>query len=171
MKKFGLILLIILILSVLCSCSGGNIQNESTEKETQITTGYETSKMKETNTTKKTANSITVKVGGKSFPAQLYDNETAQAFSDMLPLTLDMQELHGNEKYYYMSESLPTNSSAVKKINSGDIMLYGDDCVVLFYDNFLTPYSYTKIGKIDNPAELVEAVGSGDVTVEFQLND
>lgn len=169
MKKLSLILLIFLILSVLCSCSSDIIQDKNTEKETQITTEYEATEMKETSTTKKTAKTITVNAGGKSFSAQLYDNETAQAFSDMLPMTLDMQELHGNEKYYYMEGSLPTDSSAVGKINSGDIMLYGDDCVVLFYDSFSTQYSYTKIGRIDNPSGLAEAVGNGNVTVEFKI--
>lgn len=47
-------------------------------------------------------------------------------------------------------------------------MLYGSDCIVLFYESFRTPYLYMKIGSIDNPEELKEAIGSGSVTVTFQ---
>ena len=36
------------------------------------------------------------------------------------------------------------------KINAGDIMLYGNNCLVVFYKSFDTTYSYTKIGHIDN---------------------
>lgn len=72
-----------------------------------------------------------------------------------------MSELHGNEKYYYFNKSLPTNSERVGRIENGDLMLYGSDCLVLFYESFSSGYSYTKLGKVDNPSELEDAVGSG----------
>lgn len=46
-------------------------------------------------------------------------------------------------------------------------MLYGDDCIVLFYDSFTTPYSYTKIGYIENADGLENAVGKQDAQVSF----
>ncbi len=111
--------------------------------------------------------SITVKVNGHAFSTTLYDNETARAFKERLPFTLDMSELNGNEKYYYLPESLPRNSSRPSVINAGDIMLYGDDCVVIFYESFSTSYSYTPIGKIDAPDGLAAAIGSGNAQVVF----
>lgn len=115
------------------------------------------------------SNKITVTVGGKTFTATLADNETAEAFKALLPLTLDMTELNGNEKYNYLTNSLPTNASNPGTIHAGDIMLYGSSCVVLFYDTFNTSYSYTRIGQIDDPTGLADAVGSGNVTVTFSL--
>lgn len=112
-------------------------------------------------------NKITISAGGATFTATLADNETARAFARMLPLTLDMSELNGNEKYYYLDSSLPTDSSNPGTINTGDIMLYGSDCLVLFYKTFNTSYSYTRIGKVDNPQQLEAALGRGDVTVTF----
>lgn len=113
-------------------------------------------------------NVVMVKIGDKEFNLALYDNPTAAAFKDILPLTLDMSELNGNEKYFYLPGSLPTNAERVGKINAGDIMLYGSSCIVLFYETFDTPYSYTKIGHIEAAAGLKEAVGSRSVTVTFE---
>ncbi|MBD5111305.1 MAG: hypothetical protein HDT42_02040 [Ruminococcaceae bacterium] len=110
---------------------------------------------------------IKITVNGRAFSATLYDNETARAFKERLPLTLDMSELNGNEKYYYLPEGLPKNSSRPSGINTGDIMLYGSDCLVIFYDSFSTSYSYTPIGKIDGPNGLAAALGSGNVQVSF----
>jgi hypothetical protein len=47
-------------------------------------------------------------------------------------------------------------------------MLYGNNCVVLFYETFNSSYSYTRIGAIDNPSGLASALGSGDVSVRFE---
>ncbi len=111
--------------------------------------------------------SITVTINGRDFSATLYDNETSRAFKERLPLTLDMSELNGNEKYYYLPDSLPRNSSVPSGINAGDIMLYGDDCIVIFYESFSTSYSYTPIGKIDDPDGLAAALGNMSVQVAF----
>jgi len=110
---------------------------------------------------------IQITAGGQTFSAVLYNNNTVQEFVGLLPLTLDMSELNGNEKYYYFDGSLPTDSENVGYINTGDIMLYGSDCLVLFYDSFSTPYSYTRLGYVNDPDGLADALGSGDVTVTF----
>lgn len=120
---------------------------------------------KEDNTMKQ----ITVQVENQQFTAIIYENDTTKALLNRLPVTLDMNELNGNEKYFYLSESLPMDSERVGKINTGDIMLYGSECLVLFYDSFSTPYSYTRIGYIENPEELADAVGSENVTVTFSV--
>lgn len=54
---------------------------------------------------------IQITADGKTFTAELCDNKTAQAFADLLPLKLDMSELNGNEKYYYLDSALPASAS------------------------------------------------------------
>lgn len=110
---------------------------------------------------------IEITVNGHTFSAELFDNDTAKALKERLPLTLDMSELNSNEKYCYLSDSLPTNSSRPSGIHTGDIMLYGSDCLVIFYESFSTSYSYTPIGKINDPDGLAAILGSGSVQVTF----
>lgn len=108
---------------------------------------------------------IVVSVGGKSFTAKVEDSETGRAFVAKLPLTLSMTELNGNEKYSY-GVSLPTASRYCSTIEAGDLMLYGSNCVVLFY-GAAGGYSYTRIGRLTSTAGLVSAVGNGSASVTF----
>ena len=111
---------------------------------------------------------INIIVGSKTFTATLADSETGEAFAALLPLTVTMNELNGNEKYHYLSTSLPTAAYQPGTIQAGDLMLYGNNCVVLFYETFNTSYSYTRLGAIDNPSGLAEVLGVGNVSVHFE---
>ena len=86
----------------------------------------------------------------------------------MLPLEVSMTELHNNEKYADLTNSLPTNSSNPQTIKSGDLMLYGSRTLVLFYKSFSTSYIYTKLGSIDDVTGLEEALGEGNVIIKFE---
>lgn len=110
---------------------------------------------------------LSIQVNGKTFKITLEENETTEALTKVLPLKIIMNELNGNEKYYYLDTMLPSNPIRVEKIESGDIMLYGDNCLVIFYEDFKTTYSYTRIGKIENTEGLKEALGSGNVEMEI----
>lgn len=101
-----------------------------------------------------------------SLTATLENNTTVKALLNLLPLEIDMSELNGNEKFYYLSETLPTNLENVESIQAGDIMLYGDDCLVIFYETFNTSYHYTKIGHIDYE-NLRELLGNSNITVRI----
>ncbi len=111
---------------------------------------------------------INIIIGSKTFTATLADSETGEAFAALLPLTITMNELNGNEKYHYLSSSLPTAAYQPGTIHAGDLMLYGNNCVVLFYETFNSSYSYTRLGSIDDPSGLASALGSGNVSVRFE---
>jgi len=113
--------------------------------------------------------SLRITVGGKVFTATLSDNVGANAFKAMLPLTMNMTELNGNEKYFRLPKNLPTNASNPGTIKSGDLMLWGPETFVVFYEGFSTSYSYTKLGTITNAAGLADALGSGNVTITIEL--
>ena len=107
---------------------------------------------------------MNVIINNREYNVILEDNETVKEFLNLLPQEFSMEELNGNEKYAYMSESLPTNAINPMHIMAGDIMLYGDHCIVIFYKSFDTSYSYTKIGHIDNLSNL----GNGSIHVRFE---
>ena len=107
---------------------------------------------------------INVTINGKKYEANLENNETAKSLVNLLPREFNMNELNGNEKYVYLDTKLPMDASNPKHISKGDIMLYGDNCLVIFYESFDTSYSYTKIGHIDN----LDDLGNNSVLVKIE---
>ena len=112
---------------------------------------------------------LQIQVDDATFSATLLDTLATEALLDLLPLTLNMQELNGNEKYATLPQALPTDAAQPGQIQTGDLMLYGSDCLVLFYEDFPTSYSYTPLGKIDDPQGLAQALGAGNVEVHLEI--
>lgn len=112
---------------------------------------------------------IRITLDGAVFSGKLRDNAAARALLALLPLTLDMSELNGNEKYYNLPERLPTDTREVGQIRTGDLMLYGPDCLVLFYKDFRTSYRYTRLGYIEDTRGLAAALGTGSVRVVLSV--
>jgi hypothetical protein len=108
-----------------------------------------------------------ITVGTQRFAVTLEDNSTARAFVHLLPATFVMTELNGNEKYARLPRSLPTKAVQPGTIRAGDILLYGNDTVVVFYETFQTSYSYTPIGRVVDGDGLAMALGPGNPRVVF----
>jgi hypothetical protein len=106
-------------------------------------------------------------VGEHRMAVTLADTEAARAFGARLPMTLDMADLNGNEKKFDLPTDLPANASRPGMIRNGDLMLYGANTVVLFYLTFDSPYSYTRLGRVDDPDGLAQALGRGSAKVRF----
>ena len=106
-------------------------------------------------------------VGEHRFALSLTDNAAARAFAAQLPLTLDMEELNGSEKHAQLPQALPANVSRPGTIHTGDLMLYGTSTLVVFYETFTSAYSYTRLGRVDDPAGLAHALGKGGIRVVF----
>ena len=119
--------------------------------------------------TNPTGSKMRLKIGNSSFTATLYDNATVTAFKSRLPMSVNMIELNGNEKYFDLPQGLPTNAAIPGTVQNGELMLYGSNTLVLFYKSFSTSYSYTELGRIDDVTGLVAALGTGSVSVTFEL--
>jgi hypothetical protein len=155
MKKSFLLCLFIISLLIVTGCSNKSKLNDTNnQQENNID-------VVDSNEVIKTMKAI---IKDEEYIINLEDNETARSFVNLLPQELNMSELNGNEKYVYLDTIIPTNSSNPKRINAGDVMLYGNNCLVIFYKSFDTSYSYTKIGHIDNLPNL----GNGSITVKFE---
>lgn len=106
-------------------------------------------------------------VGARRFSVRLEDNPTALELKQMLPVTFDMTELNGNEKLVRLPRSLTINEIRPGTIRTGDVLLYGNDTLVVFYKTFQSSYSYTRIGRIEDSAGLTDALGPGNPRVTF----
>ena len=107
---------------------------------------------------------IVITINNKEYTALLDENETAKQFEKMLPMDIKMNELNGNEKYCYLDTTFIVNSYSPKHIEKGDIMLYGNNCLVIFYKSFDTSYTYTKIGHIDD----LDDLENENIVVKFE---
>nr|WP_320024291.1 cyclophilin-like fold protein [uncultured Acetobacterium sp.] len=171
MKKIFLILGLLTLCLCLVACDSGQTQkSESVNQENTATVSDPETTEEKVAVNLPAMNNIKITVNGQEFSATLYDNQTTQNFVKKLPLTIDMSELNGNEKFYYLEEPLPVAAEQIGEIRAGDLMLYGDDCLVLFYENFSSAYRYTRIGAIENAEGLAEAVGDGAVKIAFSLS-
>jgi len=154
MKKIFTIILTALMIS---GCVG----------ETKETESIKVNEEQKIMTTINQENQIQIQIGNKIFNATLENNPTVEAFLKKLPLDIELEELNGNEKYYRFNEIFPTDDSNPKNIHTGDLMLFNGNYFVLFYKDFSTGYSYTRLGKIDNIEELTEAVGKGAIKIKI----
>ena len=151
-KRLIVSILVIVSLFMIVGCNSKKIK--SSENDNNIIE----------NDSAEVISSMKVIINGKQYVIQLEDNKTAKSFVNLLPQEYNMSELNGNEKYIYLDITLPTNPSNPKHINSGDVMLYGNNCLVIFYKSFDTSYSYTKVGHIDN----LDNLGNGSITAKFE---
>ena len=156
MKKVLLIAICSLLISTGCSNNSNNINNNEINNPTSEVNENKENEIK--------VPDIKVLVNDKTYTLKLENNKTVEEFINLLPQEFTMSELNGNEKYVYMDNSLTTNSYKPKNIEKGDVMLYGDNCLVIFYKSFDISYSYTKIGHIDN----LENLGNGSITAKFK---
>ena len=140
-KKIILFLLLFTIISILTGC----INNKKTEENEAI-------------------KEMKVIINNEEYTINLEDNKTAKKLVELAPLEVTMKELNGNEKYIYLENNLPVDSYKPGHIEKGDVMLFNDNCIVIFYKSFDTEYGYTKIGHIDNLPDL----GNQDIIARFE---
>lgn len=108
-------------------------------------------------------------VEGVTFPATFADNQGAEALADLLtdgPLTLSLEDYGSFEKVGSLGQSLPTSNTHMST-QSGDIVLYQGNQIVLFYGS--NAWSYTPLGQVTDLTGWQEALGHGDVTVTLSL--
>lgn len=135
------------------------------ESESENETGRESELIKEEGR----AMSMNVQLGSSTFTATLEDNPAVDSFVKMMqtaPVVIQMSDYSGFEKVGSIGTSLPASNSQTTT-QSGDIVLYNGNQIVIFYGS--NSWSYTRLGKIDDLSGWEEALGSGDVTVTFSI--
>ena len=110
---------------------------------------------------------IGLRIGDATFTMTVDSGKAGQEFAKSTPFELEMLELNGNEKYFTGTDTLPTNPFKPDFIEVGDVMLYNDNTIVIFYKSFSPESEYTRLGKIDNEFSLESALGAGNIKIDF----
>lgn len=163
LQLFSCVTVIAILLS---GCASGQresseISNESTPPASQQNDNSDT----EENTVEK----MTIQIGNNTFKATLENNGAVDALVDMMreePVVIQMSDYSGFEKVGSLGTSLPTSNKQTTT-QSGDIVLYNGNQIVIFYGS--NSWSYTRLGRIDDLSGWEDALGSGDVDVTFSL--
>lgn len=112
-----------------------------------------------------------IQIGEKKFPFTLENNSAANKLKDKLSIKLKMSGDISNEKYYKFSDTFTTDTYSPGTIETGDILLYQNNYLVLFYETFTSSYTYTRLGKVTSTDGLKDALGNGDITVKWCKGD
>lgn len=114
---------------------------------------------------------IELQIGERTFFIMLSGHAASQELLEQLPMEITMKELNGNEKYYDLPSPLSADPQNIGSIHAGDLMLFGSDCLVLFYEDFQTAYRYTRLGSMADPDGLAEALEAGTVQVTLRAGE
>ena len=137
----------------------------------RITSGQMLETKETTEKEENTEMNMTVQIGSRSFTASLEDNAAVAALLERMEegvITLQMSDYAGFEKVGALGTSLPS-SDRPTTTQAGDIVLYQGDQIVLFYGS--NSWNYTRLGQIEKLNGWQEALGNGDVSVTFSLEE
>lgn len=114
---------------------------------------------------------LQMRIGNTAVAVDWEDNESVEALIELCreaPLTVQMSMYGGFEQVGALGMSLP-RSDVQTTTQSGDIVLYAGDQIVVFYGS--NSWAYTRLGHIsDRSAEdMAELLGHGDVSIQLFL--
>jgi hypothetical protein len=114
---------------------------------------------------------IRLRVNDKIITATMIDSKTTRDFISLLPLTLNMNDLFGREKFGHLPKAISTAGERAHTYEVGEIVYWspGPD-VAIFYrlDGERIPApGIIVIGKIDSGVEAFDVAGSVKVIIEL----
>ena len=114
---------------------------------------------------------IKLTVGNHAITATLVDSETARDFVSLLPLTLNMDDLFGREKFGRLPRAISDGGKRTRTYQVGDVVYWspGPDVAIYYrHDGSSIPSpGIIVMGKIDSRAEALNEPGSANVTIEL----
>ena len=115
------------------------------------------------------ASTLKITAGEHTFMATFADNSSAEAFQALLeqgPVTVEMADYGGFEKVGPLGTELPRNDRQITT-EPGDIILDQGDQITIYYGT--NTWNFTRLARIDDPADLQDKLGEGAISVTFSL--
>ena len=112
---------------------------------------------------------LKITVGDHELLAAFEDNSSAEEFRELLekgPITIEMEDYGGFEKVGPLGTSLSRNDTHITT-QPGDVILYQGNQITIYYGT--NSWSFTRLARMDDPADLQEKLGEGTVSVTFSL--
>lgn len=109
---------------------------------------------------------IKVYIGGREADVTFEDNISVKELAVYAPYNhMPLIDLNNNSKYCILKRKLNTDSNITKTTKKGDIMLYKNNNIIIFYKDAENNYSYTKLGHINNIDKF--DMNSDDITLSI----
>lgn len=120
----------------------------------------------------KNKDTLYIKIGENILEAELTENSSAAALTELLKdkdITIEMHDYGDFEKVGEIGTNLPVNDERITTA-AGDLILYQGDKFVIYYDT--NSWNFTRLGKIKNisETELKNILGENNVTVTLTMN-
>jgi hypothetical protein len=159
--------IVLLMITMLAACDGSTNTPNISENDPPST-----AIPAQTSTPSEGYNFMYLHIGENVLSATFADNSSAEALKELLAagdITIDMSDYGGFEKVGRIGSSITTNDVRITA-ESGDLILYQGNQLVIFYAS--NTWSYTRLGKINDvtQTELRNILGTGNVTVTLSLN-
>lgn len=176
MKKELALLSLMAVMLVSCgnTSSSSNSQSSSTPQPasssaTSSQSSDTSSESVQSSKSEENEMNIKLEVNGSILYATLEDNTSAEAFYQLLPVTIEMHDYANFEKVGPLGTSIVRNDEYITT-EPGDIILYQGNQITVYYDT--NSWNFTRLGKIENATKdgLLSVLGEGDVTITFSAN-
>ncbi len=116
----------------------------------------------------------TLQIGKTKYAVAFEENKTVQSLLELFPLSVKMNEWAGNSEYYArLSQRLDTSDAKTpKSFSAGDIALYNNISLVIFYADTTSTSGYVLLGRIKNTdGGLKSALENAGGKVVFQSSE
>ncbi len=105
----------------------------------------------------------------EDIPVIWENNETVAQIRDdafAKPIVVEMSMYGGNEQFGSLGKTYPSSNTHITT-QCGDIVLYNNDSIVVFYGS--NTWSYTKLGKINlSDDKVIALLSNGDITLTLK---
>ncbi len=109
--------------------------------------------------------SFNVNINGYTYIANTQVSYAAQNFIKNTPITIEMKDDGSDKKIGCLLVKIEGDCIKEKNVEKGDVLLYGESCIIIATEDFKNSAQYKKIGHINN----LGTIPSGIQKVSFSI--